>query len=344
MLNVLITGNMGYVGSVLVPKLYERNMYNIVGYDIGYFGHNLSTVGLLPECYLGRQIFKDIRNITISDVEGIDVVVHLAALSNDPIGNSFSQLTKEINLDASKKLVQLCKSSSVKRFIFASSCSVYGAAGTAQKTENSPVDPLTAYAKSKIDFEGYLQDEVSDQFQALSLRFATACGPSPRLRIDLVLNDFVLNAISNKVINVLSDGTPIRPLVDVRDMANAIDWAMSAKLSEKFTSVNVGKLNSNYTVLNIAKAVSQHFDFCDLKIATDAQPDKRSYSVDFSKFDKLTNGKVLKYDLEASIEGLVQQLTNPDNMHYPYYKRLKVLEDEIARKNLTKNLELYNVV
>lgn len=344
MKNVLITGNLGYVGSVLIPLLKAKYNVKLTGLDIGYFGHNLSSNGMLPECHLSVQYFKDIRKLDLDDLKGVDVLIHLAALSNDPIGNNFSNITEEINLQASKRLVQLCKRVGVQKLIFASSCSVYGAAGMAMKKEDSELNPLTAYARSKISFEEFLFDEVTDEFKAICLRFATACGPSPRLRLDLVLNDFVFSALKNGVIDVLSDGTPIRPLIDVRDMANAISWCIGADGTSNFSCFNVGRLDSNYTVSDIANHVAEILTNVDIRIAKGAQPDQRSYAVDFTKFDEFSNGEVLEHSLESSICGLRDQIKFLDINSPNVLKRLDTLKMNIDDQQLTSNLEIKNVL
>ena len=262
-MKILITGNMGYVGSVLSEKMSlqkSNGSLEIVGFDSGLFGHKLTGSNLLPEAYLNQQIYKDIRDINSADLKDVEVVIHLAALSNDPMGNKFAALTKEINLNASKRLADLCLSSGVKKLVFASSCSVYGEGGNSSKDENSQVAPLTPYAESKIEFENYLKEKSCDTFQAICLRFSTACGSSPRLRLDLVLNDFVFNALTSGNIEVLSDGSPVRPLIDVSDMANALIWASLNVIDGNFLVLNTGMKDCNYTVKEIAEKVNEDFD------------------------------------------------------------------------------------
>lgn len=343
-MRVLITGNMGYVGSVLVPMLARTNQIELVGLDTGFFGHCLTGSGLLPEAHLAQQVFKDVRFIQIEDLSGIDCVVHLAALSNDPMGNSFQELTHEINLKSSQSLVKLCREAGVKKFVFASSCSVYGSGGANIKDENSSLDPLTAYARSKISFEEILSDESREDFECISLRFSTACGPSPRLRVDLVLNDFVLNAVQTGVIKVLSDGTPIRPLIDVRDMANSIRWSIISKQAQQYTCYNVGRPASNFTVAEIAHTVARCFENVTVEVSKDAQPDKRSYAVSFEKFTAATGGKVLKHDLESSILGLRAQISNHSPLELNEMKRLTTLKANIKLRQIDKNLELVNAL
>jgi nucleoside-diphosphate-sugar epimerase len=210
-MKILVTGNMGYIGPVLVKHL-KRNYpeIGIVGYDIGYFANCLTHAGVLPEVYVDTQIFGDIRNFPEHLLQGIDVVVNLAAISNDPMGKKFEEITMDINHRSGIKLAKMAKKAGVSHFVFASSCSMYGAADDFPKTETSELNPLTAYAKSKVFSENDLMPLADENFVVTCLRFGTACGFSPRLRLDLVLNDFVAGAIVLKEISILSNGTPWR--------------------------------------------------------------------------------------------------------------------------------------
>ena len=210
-MRILITGNMGYVGPVLVRHLRNvRPRAYLAGYDSGFFAHCL-TSNELPERLLDAQRFGDVRAISAADLEGFDAVVHLAAVSNDPMGNRFTAVTEAINHRASVAVAQAAAAAKVKHFVFASSCSVYGTAEDGRaRAEADQLNPLTAYARSKIATEDSLRQLDLDGMVTTSLRFATACGMSDRLRLDLVLNDFVAGAIASNEITVLSDGTPWR--------------------------------------------------------------------------------------------------------------------------------------
>ena len=227
-MKIMVTGNLGYVGPSVILQLRQSypSAY-LVGMDLGFFAHCLTGVKVSPESILDLQIYKDVRDVTRADFEGFDAVVHLAAVSNDPMGKTFARVTNEINCQSSLKIADLAKSAGIKNYVFASSCSVYGEATEFAKKEGDELNPLTAYAKSKIDTEIGLMGLAANQFVVTCLRFGTACGFSPRTRLDLVLNDFVAGAIANGVISILSDGTPWRPLIHVSDMARAIDWAVS---------------------------------------------------------------------------------------------------------------------
>ena len=310
-MKIVVFGNMGYVGPGVVEQL--RSSYpgaTLVGYDAGYFASCLTNANYLPERKLDEQHFGDIRNVPDSILQGADAIINLAAISNDPMGNKFEEVTLDINHKSGIKVAKRAKELGVKRFVFASSCSMYGAASDAPKTEDSTLNPLTAYARSKVATERDLQPLADANFTVTCLRFATACGMSPRLRLDLVLNDFVACALTSKNISILSDGTPWRPLINVRDMAVAIDWAVSRKASNggEFLAINTGSTSWNYQVKDLAQAVADAIPGVTVSINTDAPPDKRSYRVDFSLYEKLAPDHQPRYDLAATIADLKQGL------------------------------------
>jgi len=207
---------MGYIAPSVVNQL--RASYpdaELVGLDLGFFAHCLTGAWMLPENRLNQQIFADVRNITVEMLRDVYAVVHLAAISNDPMGQAFEQVTHDINCQASIKMAQCAKEAGVQRYVFASSCSVYGAADGGPRQENDALNPLTAYARSKVGTEEGVKDLASEDFVITCLRFATACGMSERLRLDLVLNDFVASAVISGKIDILSDGTPWRPLIHI---------------------------------------------------------------------------------------------------------------------------------
>jgi nucleoside-diphosphate-sugar epimerase len=287
---ILITGNMGYVGPGVVRHL--RQTYpqaELIGYDIGFFAHCLTGPSRLPESRLNQQYFGDVRDISANLLNGVDAVVHLAAISNDPMGSAYEDVTLAINYQAGIKLAQQAKAAGVRAFVFASSCSMYGAGGEEAKTENSTLNPLTAYARSKVLSEQELAQLASANFQVTCLRFATACGWSDRLRLDLVVNDFVAGAVAAGEINILSDGTPWRPLIHVQDMARAIEWAISRETENggNFLAINAGSDQWNYQVHELAEAVAAAIPGTVVTLNSAAPPDKRSYRVDFSLFRQL---------------------------------------------------------
>ena len=348
-MKILITGNMGYIGPTVVRQV--RNTWpnaTIVGVDIGYFSHCLTGARFLPECRLDTQYFLDVRNLSPEIIRGVDAVVHLAAISNDPMGNSYEAVTLDVNYKASLELARQAKSAGVKSFIFASSCSVYGFAEGGARKEDSELNPLTAYAKSKVNTENELRTLADEQFKVTCLRFATACGMSERLRLDLVLNDFVAGAIASNKITILSDGTPWRPLINIKDMSRAIDWAIQrdSKAGGDFLSVNVGSNEWNYQVKDLAGAVAKVIPGVEVSINQDAPPDKRSYQVSFDLFKELAPDHQPLMDLFATItelkEGLTAMEFNNKDFRDSDFMRLKVLtrlkEQGLLSEDLKWNL------
>jgi nucleoside-diphosphate-sugar epimerase len=342
---VLITGNMGYIGPVLMRHLRSQHPdMTLIGYDMGYFAHCLTSNQMFPECLADIQYFGDVRDIAEKHFEGVDAVVHLAAISNDPMGKFFEEVTYEINYRASVKIAELAKQKGVDHFVFASSCSMYGAAEDEAKTERSPLNPLTAYAKSKVNTEKAIEKLASDAFTVTSLRFATACGWSERLRLDLVLNDFVAGALASRDITILSDGTPWRPLIDVRDMARAVDWAINrdADRGGAFLAVNTGNNAFNYQVKTLAEAVADLIPGVSVSINTDAAPDKRSYRVNFDLFEQLAPDHQPRFALSDSIKALADGLEAmgfaDEDFRNSDQIRLKVLRSLQEKHHLTDQL------
>lgn len=339
MKKILITGNLGYIGPVLTSHLLKHGNYEIHGYDLGWFEY-CSPHNIL-EARPFKHIYKDIRDISADDLDGIDGVIHLCAVSNDPMGKEFESATYEINLDASINLAKLCKASSVENLVFASSCSVYGAGGELPKKEEDTVNPLTAYAKSKISFEEALKEINSNNEMCITaLRFSTACGPSPRIRLDLVLNDFVASALVNKKIDILSDGSPLRPLIDVEDMSRAMSWALQRKFSTDDATliINIGRNDNNLTVLEMANLVKDALPGVVLSVNEDAVIDKRSYAVDFSLFKELSGDFYPKFKIEDSIVRLIDQLN-------PIKNRLNDFRDSnLVRHNTLRELKSLNIL
>jgi nucleoside-diphosphate-sugar epimerase len=274
--------------------------------------------------------------------------VHLAGISNDPMGNTFEEVTFDINYRASIELAKKAKQKGVRSFVFASSCSMYGSADDSPRDENSPLNPLTAYAKSKVFTERDLQNLADERFKVTSLRFSTACGMSERLRLDLVLNDFVAGAVTAGKITILSDGTPWRPLVNIHDMARAIDWAIARDASNggHFVAVNVGSDVWNYQVKDLAHAVAQVLPGVEVSINKDAQPDKRSYRVNFGLFRKLAPDYQPQVDLITTIRGLKEGLEamkfSDENFRNSRFMRLKVLTHLRDKDLLNEKLEWTN--
>lgn len=344
-MRILITGNMGYVGPVVAKRLRETHRdAEIYGFDTAYFGDLLTGV-YFPDRFLDRQIFGDLREIRRKELQGIDAVVHLASLSNDPMGNKYEPQTMDINVRAGERLAALAREEGVRSFVFASSCSVYGTAeDAAPKNESSATNPLTAYARSKVEMEKMLSSLSAPGFLTTSLRFATACGASPRLRLDLVLNDFVANAMASKKIRILSDGTPWRPLINVEDMARAIDWAIRRDAGAGGTNlvVNAGRDDWNFQIADLAHAVARVLGDVEVEINKHSEPDKRSYRVDFSLFAKLAGSFAPRCTLEKTIDDLRSVLGNFDyggaDFRNSRYMRLRALDYHKERGNLTPDL------
>jgi nucleoside-diphosphate-sugar epimerase len=345
-MKILITGNMGYVGPAAVRQLRETNGDStLVGLDTGYFAHCLTAAEFLPECQVDVQYFADIRRFPRQALANVDVVVHLAGISNDPIGNRFESVTTDINLHASAEFAQVAKANGVKAFVFASSCSMYGLADDRPRTEQSPLNPLTAYAKSKVGLEERLRTLADRDFSVTCLRFATACGMSPRLRLDLVVNDFVACAMTSRNITILSDGTPWRPLIHVDDMARAIDWAVQRDYShgQSFLAINVGANRWNYQVRELAEAVANVIPGVEISINPNAPVDKRSYRVDFALYEELAPDHQPQVDLTSAILGLKEGLQRMEFRNAEFrnsqYMRLKVLTSLMEGGVLDSKLE-----
>lgn len=349
-MRILITGNMGYIGPILAAHLRRAfpGAY-LIGVDSGWFAHCLTTTGTLPELSLDEQRFADVRTLQAKDFDSVDAVVQLAAVSNDPMGKRFEAVTDAINHRAAVSVAEQAAKAGVRNYIFASSCSIYGYSPDPRaRTETDPVNPLTAYARSKIATEQSLEAASSSgalpDMVVTCLRFATACGMSPRLRLDLVLNDFVAGALSSREISVLSDGTPWRPLIHVKDMARAIEWAIRRKSepSGPFLKLNVGSDAWNYQVADLAEAVGKAIPGTRVSINKDAPPDKRSYKVDFGLYRRLAPNHQPLENLETAVAGLRDGLGAlgfaDNNFRQSQLMRLKVLERHLDQGTLNEDL------
>ena len=316
-MKILITGNLGYVGPQVLRRLRDtREDAWIGGLDAGYFAHCLTGASAVPERLLDAQYFADVRSTPPQILEGIDAIVHLAGISNDPIGNAFEKVTLAINHRATVALAVRAKAAGVGAFIFASSCSIYGQADDAPRDEGSELGPLTAYARSKALAEADLAGLADENFTVTCLRFATACGMSDRLRLDLVLNDFVASAIATGRIDIMSDGTPWRPLIHVADMARGIDWAIGRSAPSgdpsPFLAVNVGTDVWNFQVRELAEEVARALPGVTVSVNPNAVPDKRSYRVSFAKFGRLAPDHQPAVDLQSAVVDLVEGLRRMD--------------------------------
>jgi nucleoside-diphosphate-sugar epimerase len=279
-MRVLVTGHQGYLGTVMVPILQAAG-HDVTGLDTGFF----ATCVLGPHPVDPPGLRVDLRDVTREQLTGFDAVIHLAALSNDPLGALAPQITYDINHHASVRLAHLAKEAAVHRFLYASTCSVYGSAGEDLVTEDAPLRPLTPYAESKVRVEDDVAAIADASFSPVFLRNATAFGFSPRLRADIVLNNLVGRAVLTGEVRVLSDGTPWRPLVHARDIATAFLLALEAPFDKVHcTAYNVGSEANNLTVADIAQSVADVVPGAQLLITGETGADPRSYRVDFSKF------------------------------------------------------------
>jgi nucleoside-diphosphate-sugar epimerase len=284
-MNVLITGNLGYVGSVLSEYLKEHN-FRVSGLDSGYY----VNCKLIPNQEDIPTKIKDIRDVTVEDFHGIEAVIHLAALSNDPIGELNSSLTFQINGDASIKAAKLAREAGVNRFVFVSTQSIYGISTSEDELDEfAAKNPQTAYAKSKWDAEQFILEMSSENYTTVALRPSTVFGWSPRLRSDIVFNNLLLSGLTKGTIEVHSDGTPWRPIVHVTDLAEAIRLTLIAdKEVISANSFNIGKIGGNYTVREIALAAKECIGDIEIVFNTEKIVDPRSYKVSFNRaFDAL---------------------------------------------------------
>lgn len=280
-MRVLLTGHQGYLGTVMAPVLAAAG-HEVVGLDAGLFAD--CVLGPAPADPAGHRV--DLRDVTAEHVAGVDAVIHLAALSNDPLGSLAPELTYAINHQASVRLARLARDAGVRRFLYASTCSVYGAAGGDELVgEDAPLRPVTPYAESKVRVEDDLHALADGDFSPVYLRNATAFGFSPRLRADIVLNNLVGHALLSGEVLVLSDGTPWRPLVHAADIAHAFAAALTAPQEAVHDrAFNIGSEVNNVTVAEIAEQVAEAVEGSKVVITGETGADPRSYRVDFSRF------------------------------------------------------------
>jgi len=342
-MRILVTGDKGYIGTILVPMLISQG-HDVVGLDSDLyqrctFGDDLSET---------RSIRKDLRDVEIKDVEGFDAVMHLAALSNDPLGNINPDLTYDINHHASVKLAKLAKQAGVPRFLFSSSCSTYGAAaGEEMLPEDAEFNPVTPYGHSKVFVEKEVAELADDNFSPTFLRNATAYGVSPRLRFDIVLNNLVAWAFSTGKVLIKSDGTPWRPIIHIEDISRAFIAALNAPREAIHNQAfNVGRNDQNYRIREIADIVKDTVPGCKIEYAQDAGPDKRSYRVDFSKIAEKLPEFQPQWDARKGAQELYevykQHNLKLDDFEGPKYKRIDHIKLLLSNGTLDSSLRWTN--
>jgi nucleoside-diphosphate-sugar epimerase len=306
----------------------------LIGLDSGYFAACLLENTLVPERFLDRQYFADVRDVTEQMLQGVDAIVHLAALPNDAVGHTYDALTQAINQDATLKLADAAKRAGAASFVFASCCSVYGFAEEGTRDEHSEVNPLSAYARAKVNAEIGLKSLADASLLVTCLRFASACGASPRLRLDQILNAYVVAAMANGAIDILSDGSQSHPLIDVADMARAIHWAIQRPSSAggEALIVNAGSDQWNYPLHDLAAAVADEIPSARVKLHSDAEPGKGSCRVNFELFRKLAPQHQPIVTLKSSIRELKTVL------EHAHFANSKVRKSNFMRLNMLSQL------
>ncbi len=339
-MDILVTGHKGYIGSVLVPILAAAG-HRITGLDSDlYRNSTYGTPAVAPE----REILRDVRDIEPADLAGIDAVVHLAALSNDVLGELDPELTFAINHGASVRLAEMARACGVARFVFASSCSLYGAAGGDQALdEDAAFHPVTAYARSKVFVERDVAPMADDGFSPVFLRNATAYGMSPRIRFDVVVNNLTAWACTTGEVMMKSDGSPWRPLVHIRDIARAALGALTApRAAIHNRAFNIGATPENYRIRDVAALVRDEVPGCQIGFAADASPDIRNYRVDFSRFAAALPDHQPQWTVPDGIAELHAAFRrvglDREDFEGPRYKRIAQLQERLDSGDLGRDL------
>ena len=344
--NVLIIGHKGYIGTILTEHLLKnlKDKINIFGIDLNLFSLNDYSKKNLK---IKKNFYKDCRNFKLKDIKfKPDVIVYLAAVSNDPMGREFKDATKEINFLSCIKFAKEAKQLGVKKFIFASSCSMYGSSGNTMKKEDHKLTPLTDYARSKVSAEKKLKRISSKNFKVISLRFATAAGLSNNLRLDLVFNDFIANAIFEKKIVLLSSGKSWRPLIHVNDISKVIKWSIFFKPKKDFLPLNIGSKKWNFRIIDLAYKISALMPGTKVFINNTSNHDKRSYKVNFGLYKKLAPKHQPSMNFKKAVNELANFLKKEKNnlknfRNSPKWSRLARLKYLV--KNRKINNKLYKI-
>ena len=337
-MRVLLTGHDGYIGTVLAPILRDAG-HDVAGLDAGLF--SACAFGAQPEPPTARRL--DVRDAAVEHLAGFDAVVHLANLSNDPLGNLSPGLTHTVNAEASVRLGALARRAGVGRFVFASSCSLYGAAGQDAVSETAAFNPVTPYGQAKVDAEVGLRALATDAFSPVFMRNATVYGVSPRLRFDLVVNNLTAWAVATGAIRMLSDGTPWRPLVHVEDVSTAVLAALEAPREAVHNEAfNVGRAGENYQVRDVARIVGEEVAGCHVTFAEGASPDARSYRVSFDKIARQLPAWAPRWTVRAGVREVRDALAGlglaPSVFEGPRYSRIARLEQMLAEGEIGADL------
>ena len=337
-MRLLLTGHDGYIGTVLAPILTAAG-HDVVGLDAGWF----ATCGFGDQPVPPPAVRRDVRDLTAADLDGFDAVVHLANLSNDPLGNLDPGLTGRVNAEASVRLGALAREAGVGRFVFASSCSLYGAAGQDAVTEEAAFHPQTPYGQAKVDAEAGLTTLASDAFSPVYLRNATVYGASPKLRFDLVVNNLTAWAVATGAIRMLSDGTPWRPLVHVQDVSRAVLAALEAPWEAVHDQAfNVGREGENYQIRDVATIVGEEVPDCHVTFAEGASPDTRSYRVSFAKIAERLPGWQPTWTVRDGVREVRDALSGldlqPEVFEGPRYSRIARLKTLLESGALSTDL------
>lgn len=336
-MRVLITGHLGYLGVEMTTRMLALG-HDVVGLDTDYYaGCDFLAP---PDDVPGLRV--DLRDVEPAHLDGFDAVAHLAALSNDPLGDLNPNLTYDINLDASVRLARAAKAAGVPRFLFSSSCSLYGAGGDGLLDEEAAFNPVTPYGESKVRVEQALADLADETFSPVYLRNATAFGLSRRLRADIVVNNLVGHAVTTGKVLLQSDGTPWRPLVHVFDISHAFEQALVAPREAIHNQAfNVGMTSENYRIRDIADAVAEVVPDCEVSFAEGASSDARDYRVDFTKIADQLPGYAPEWTLRRGIEqlygGYADAMT-PERFSGPTFYRLRTIEERLDRQELDADL------